>query len=58
MFMLKPTHIALAALLSAFAAPAIAQDQEAEFGTPATAEEIAAIDIDIMPDGTGLPAVS
>ena len=25
------------------------------FGTPATAEEIAAIDIDAMPDGRGLP---
>ena len=55
MFTLKPTHIALAALLSATATQAFAQDKEAEFGTPATAEEIAAIDIDIMPDGTGLP---
>jgi S-disulfanyl-L-cysteine oxidoreductase SoxD len=28
------------------------------FGRPATPEEIAALDIDIMPDGTGLPAGS
>jgi len=28
------------------------------FGTPATAADIAAIDIDAMPDGRGLPAGS
>jgi cytochrome c len=58
MFTLKPTHIALAALLSGAAFPAYAQEQDTGFGVPATVEDIAAIDIDIMPDGTGLPAGS
>jgi cytochrome c len=56
MFMHNVKLVGLAALLSSISAlPIIAQEAEGQFGTPATEEEIAAIDIDIMPDGTGLP---
>lgn len=47
--------------LSCFVSSANAAADEPErfgIGRPATAEEIAAWDIDIMPDGTGLPAGS
>lgn len=43
------------------AAATVLQDQHPErfgFGRPATPDEIALLDIDVMPDGTGLPAGS
>ena len=45
------------ALLVGLAAAAAAQPQDGRlgFGRPATAEDIAAWDIDVMPDGAGLP---
>ena len=48
------------ALLAGLAATGAAQPQDEPFGfgRPATAEDIAAWDIDVMPDGTGLPAGS
>jgi cytochrome c len=49
-------HSALAALLVFGVATAIADDDERHgFGTPATPEEIAGWDIDVRPDGEGLP---
>ena len=58
--------IGLSLLLVACNSPAAAPHQVIQeepvhpesfgFGSPATAEDIAAWDIDIMPDGTGLPA--
>ena len=40
------------------AMPASAKDGQYGIGTPATASEIAGWDIDIRPDGKGLPAGS
>lgn len=43
-------------LVNAAATVAVAEEPETfGFGSPATEEEIAAWDIDVMPDGTGLP---
>lgn len=63
---LRRTAFPLAAAVFLLAAPAAGQDaggsaaagepERFGFGRPATAEDIAAWDIDIMPDGAGLPA--
>ncbi len=45
-------------LAGAAVVPLWAQEAKPEFGTVPTEAEIAVIDIDIMPDGTGLPAGS
>ena len=57
------TVVALAALLGPVSEPADAQQRASSapapapfgFGRPAAPEEIARLDIDVMPDGTGLP---
>ena len=48
-----PRALLAAGLLAGLAAPALAADTD--LGRPATAEEIAAWDIDVRPDGLGLP---
>lgn len=53
--MSKSRNLALAtAILGVLAAPAVAE--ELGIGRPALPEEIAAWDVNVMPDGTGLPA--
>jgi len=50
------TSIAAALLIAALSAsPADAEDAKLGLGAPATAEEIAGWDIDVQPDGRGLP---
>ncbi|MBX9739114.1 MAG: cytochrome c [Beijerinckiaceae bacterium] len=48
-------NVLLVAALAALAAPAIAQTKATGLGRPALPEEIAAWDIDVRPDGAGLP---
>ncbi len=56
MSMRELKNVGLAVLLSSVAVlPLSAQESDLRFGTPVTAEDVAKIDIDIMPDGTGLP---
>lgn len=49
------THLITAAVLLGLAATAIAAPEGPRLGRPATPEEIAAQDINVFPDGTGLP---
>ena len=59
MFMLNKRPARYAALILAIGSmPLAALARVYQLGETPTAEEIAAIDIDIMPDGTGLPAGS
>jgi cytochrome c len=48
--------VALSAALAVMVGTAAAADPPFGFGRPATPQEIAAADIDVHPDGTGLPA--
>lgn len=53
-----PAVVATAATLFSVFAPSLAGAQESQgyrYGTPASAEQIAAWDIDVRPDGAGLP---
>ena len=54
----KPSLLAAAFLVSSAIAGSSAQAQAFDFGTTPVAAELAAIDIDVSPDGTGLPAGS
>lgn len=49
--------LAGALLVAACASPGPSGPERFGAGTPATAEQIAALDVDVMPDGTGLPAL-
>lgn len=51
----KWTTTAVAAGLLCLGGPAMAANETFGFGTTPTPEEIAALDIDVMPDGRGLP---
>lgn len=55
--MMRPAAVALVVTLCAAIASTRAQENEATFGfgRAPTEEEIRALDIDVMPDGTGLP---
>ena len=54
----KSKLLATAAVITALAGVSVANADTYNFGTTPTAEEIAAVDIDVMPDGRGLPAGS
>lgn len=58
MFMRNVCAIALASVLVVGPASAGAQSTPSRFGSPASGAEIAGWDIDVVPDGAGLPAGS
>src|SRR5262249_887141 len=52
---MRALSVSVAVALFVFATPAFAQQARLSLGTPATPEQIRGWDIDVRPDGVGLP---